>query len=639
MRLLEPRYYLLFRSSLAASLLGLQLAAPSGAQDPVWRSKGPLCAGIETVAFAGSGSKRAYAATDGVNPALFVSTNNGGTWEKLYRLPYIGRIESLAVHPDDDRIVFLAGNFVLKSENRGRSWKLASNGLPDNSGDDLRIDPLNPRKMFLVSGERLYQSSNGGKRWRLAAPARSVESYVLHPRNPKFMWFSDDSGVSRSTDGGRSWRELDNPHLRLSTLAVDPTAATTVYAAHIGGLFKTTDGNRWDYLGRPPGRPKFLDVDPATSDLLLGATSEQEGGPALWRSTNGGRTWKGIGLRRVDTQSFARDPDNRKIILIGGRYGLFRSKRGGRSAKPANTGLHGATVSAFATPAALSPAAKNPISYAATYLCGLLSRRPGERGWNVVDPSFSHFDTTLAVSPVDPRVLYRGTDRSLSVSRNGGATWSSLSYDSGGQQTWDVAVSQADPMRVYAVVDFAGLYLSRDGGQSLTLIGANSGVGIGDLRHVAPHPTQADTVIVSGRSGTARTTDGGASWQKVFDEGLVHITYDPLRPETLYAVRAGDVLVKSLDGGGSWSNLGLPLPDGTKLLAIVADSLNADGVFVATSAGVFHSTDGGRSWAGLSKGLPDISRRLFPPETHLALTADGILMLATFDGVYELRVP
>jgi photosystem II stability/assembly factor-like uncharacterized protein len=51
--------------------------------------------------------------------------------------------------------------------------------------------------------------------------------------------------------------------------------------------------------------------------------------------------------------------------------------------------------------------------------------------------------------------------------------------------------------------------------------------------------------------GTYKSTDGGSTWDKILDNGLLSITIDPQKNSTLYAVGFPGI-VKSIDGGRTW---------------------------------------------------------------------------------------
>jgi photosystem II stability/assembly factor-like uncharacterized protein len=117
--------------------------------------------------------------------------------------------------------------------------------------------------------------------------------------------------------------------------------------------------------------------------------------------------------------------------------------------------------------------------------------------------------------------------------------------------------------------------------------------------------------------GVWKTTDGGLNWNPLFDHERVSsigaIAVAPSDPNIVYVgtgeacIRGdssfGDGVYKSLDGGKSWTHLGL---DDTRHIArIIVDPHDPNLVFVAAlghtyganaERGVFRSNDGGKTW-------------------------------------------
>ena len=117
--------------------------------------------------------------------------------------------------------------------------------------------------------------------------------------------------------------------------------------------------------------------------------------------------------------------------------------------------------------------------------------------------------------------------------------------------------------------------------------------------------------------GVFKTSDGGASWTPVFDHEPVSsigaIALSPSNPSIVYVgtgeqclrndISFGDGLYKSLDGGKTWTNIGLR--DTQHIASILVDPSNPNRIFVAAighafgpneERGVFRSQDGGKTW-------------------------------------------
>jgi photosystem II stability/assembly factor-like uncharacterized protein len=126
--------------------------------------------------------------------------------------------------------------------------------------------------------------------------------------------------------------------------------------------------------------------------------------------------------------------------------------------------------------------------------------------------------------------------------------------------------------------------------------------------------------------GVWESFDAGRTWNPIFDDqdigSIGSIAVAPSKPQTIYVgtgeadmrsdIAYGDGMYKSLDGGTSWTHLGLS--DTKQIGAIVVDPRNANVVYVAAlghqygpnaERGVFKTTDGGKTWSKILYKNPD----------------------------------
>lgn len=135
---------------------------------------------------------------------------------------------------------------------------------------------------------------------------------------------------------------------------------------------------------------------------------------------------------------------------------------------------------------------------------------------------------------------------------------------------------------------------------------------------IAVHPGNEQIIYVGfSGGGLYKTTNGGRSWFPVFDDraylAIGAIAIDPSNPETIYVGTGdpnitgypflGDGLYRSINGGQSWSKIGL---EDTRIISkIVIDPSNPQRIHVGTMGlpfernrqrGLYTSTDAGKSW-------------------------------------------
>jgi photosystem II stability/assembly factor-like uncharacterized protein len=133
-----------------------------------------------------------------------------------------------------------------------------------------------------------------------------------------------------------------------------------------------------------------------------------------------------------------------------------------------------------------------------------------------------------------------------------------------------------------------------------------------------------------------KSRDGGITWSassRGLPNGVQFVAVDPVMPTRLYAGGIGGVW-HSLDGGSTWKASRRPLPSGFARIvtALIASARPAGTVYAATIAGLFKSTNGGNSWQSAGNGLPPLQE-----VTALALAPSNprILWASVSGGVFR----
>jgi photosystem II stability/assembly factor-like uncharacterized protein len=132
------------------------------------------------------------------------------------------------------------------------------------------------------------------------------------------------------------------------------------------------------------------------------------------------------------------------------------------------------------------------------------------------------------------------------------------------------------------------------------------------------HPTDENTLYLGFcTGGVFKTTDGGTTWNPIFDDqpflAIGDITLDPNNSETVYVGTGdpnisgypaiGNGIYKSIDGGLSWTHLGLS--DQRIISKIIINPDNSDILYVScmglpfernNERGLYKSIDGGLNW-------------------------------------------
>jgi len=164
---------------------------------------------------------------------------------------------------------------------------------------------------------------------------------------------------------------------------------------------------------------------------------------------------------------------------------------------------------------------------------------------------------------------------------------------------------------------------------------------------LAESPRQEGLLYVGTDDGLVQITeDGGKNWRKLDQfPGVPEQTYVSCLcashhdTGTVYAAfnnwQRGDFkpyLLKSADGGKTWTAITAGLPARHVVWSIVEDHVNKDLLFAGTEFGLFVTVDGGQHWVQLQGGVPTIAFRDLQVQKR-----EGDLVGATFGrGFYVL---
>jgi photosystem II stability/assembly factor-like uncharacterized protein len=137
-----------------------------------------------------------------------------------------------------------------------------------------------------------------------------------------------------------------------------------------------------------------------------------------------------------------------------------------------------------------------------------------------------------------------------------------------------------------------------------------------EVRAIAVHPQNTEVIYVGTQDGPYRSKDGGESWKRLNfpDRGAViwSLAIHPTRPDVMYAGTAPVALYRSEDGGDNWKKVeqfkssALCEREGfdSRTISIRVDPNRPDDVYVALEvSGVMRSSDGGKTWSDMSASL------------------------------------
>ncbi len=237
--------------------------------------------------------------------------------------------------------------------------------------------------------------------------------------------------------------------------------------------------------------------------------------------------------------------------------------------------------------------------YAATNGGLSISRNGGSSWTNYTTADGLAVNAINAVCAVGPNI-YAGTNGGgLSVSTDGAAHWTTYTTADGlcGNQILDVCAVDSS---VYAV-GYGGLSVSTDLGRHWTAYSTAQGLASDSafgVCVVGSDPSTA-TIYVSTGAGLSISTNGGTTWATNGGLGAVTLRRVQVVGSTIYAPVAASGLYVSNDGGSTWPGIHLNPSSIASVWAVGAKvyaAVEAVYYWSPPTGALFFSTDSGSTW-------------------------------------------
>jgi photosystem II stability/assembly factor-like uncharacterized protein len=334
---------------------------------------------------------------------------------------------------------------------------------------------------------------------------------------------------------------------RVCSIAVDPTDHSRYFiGAASGGVWKTTNaGITWTPVFDNEGSYSIgtIVIDPKNPFTVWVGTGENNSqrsvawGDGVYRSDDGGKTWKNIGLKNSEhIGQIAFDPRNSDSVYVaaqgplwgpGGDRGLFKTADGGKTWKNVlsiseNTGVSDVAIDPN-NPDTVYAASYQRRRHVWTFIDGgaesaIYKSTDAGGTWNKLKAGLPNVDLGrigLAISPVDTNVVYATVEAAdgkggIFRSTDRGGSWERRNpFDTGAMYYGHIFADPKEVDRVYVMNIF--IMVSDDGGRTLRRLGEKS-------KHVDNHviwidPENTRHYIVGCDGGVYESFDRAANWE------------------------------------------------------------------------------------------------------------------------------
>ena len=500
-----------------------------------------------------------YPPSNGPGSGLYVSHDEGAHWTHVVGhgfLAHPGRI-GLAVSPANPRRVYALADGpwgeagLYRSDDGGAQWQHVS--------ADARIwgrgwyfcaltaDPANADRVWVMN-TIVLESQDGGTHFIASKGDPTGDDFHVlwvDPTDSQRRILGSDQGAQVTLDGGRTWSSWYNqPTAQIYHVSTDNRFPYWVYgsqqdsgATSVPSRSDSGDGITMEQFRESPagGESGMIAPDPDDPQIVFGDASDSGASVAKlnWktgqtRDVNPMLAYPADHYRTVWTMPLVFSKTGKKTLYFANQR-LFSTTDGGEHWKPISPDLSRPQI---ATPRNLDPTT-------------------AKDDYHVGKPRGVIY--TIAPSPLDPNVIWVGTDDGLVWrTADGGAHWTNVTPAA--LTPWSkvggIELSHFQRGVVYLAIDRHRLddrtpyiYVTRDDGKSWQRV--DSGIPRGSFVNVVRQDTVRPALLYAGTElGIYVSFDAGARWQSLQQ----NLPMTSVRDIDVH----GDDLVIATHGRGFW---------------------------------------------------------------------------------------
>lgn len=509
-----------------------------------------------------------------------------------------GRFTAIEIDPSNPKHVYVGSDVagIYRSRDGGNHFELIGKGLEGFAIADIAINPEAPHQLVVLTNYGLYYSTNRGDAWiRISGDICYPSTFfgrrlLLFTQNS--LWIATDTkGVFKLPLNNLKTSPQPVPGLERFKVNGLTVYDGYLYAGTAHGVYRLEEQS-WkpQNQGLLQNAPEITDIASSQDSLYL---IEKQSGLFRWN----GRTqaWQG---RPVSLQpkpkgykSLLVHPNNPDLVFIASHpenwpHLLYKTQDGGATWK---------SILSFqvdpeaprnwtSTLAALEEMAFVPGTSQSLFLVDWWNLwQSADRGENWHQRHYGLQNTCvndLKIHPRNPKTLYLcAWDNGLMISEDSGAYWrramNGVVKDGHAQE---VEISQKDPSRMVLLVNNVRakqrriyVYESRDSGTNWRDIGfsvpietlSKHGFVDGQATNIELDPFSDDTMYVGTNGyGVYKTTDAGKTWSPMnqglntpFIRGPGALRVHPRLSGTLFASTLAGGIYKSTNGAISWQRV------------------------------------------------------------------------------------
>ncbi|AVP96742.1 hypothetical protein C7S18_05805 [Ahniella affigens] len=645
-----------------------------------------------------------------IGPTRATYAENGGSLS----VTDSGRVNDIVTDPANASIIYVgfSGGGVWKTTDGGSTWSAKTETLGSLAVGSLTMDPANSSTLYLGLGDPfdgtgigVSKSTDGANTWStpvLLGDSSKVIDIEVVANNSAIILAATDKGLYRSTNSGASFSKV--------TIATGQTGDPKVWSLASGGganfvlslealpaaTTGTTDGQIWrsadggatwtkatgvtDTAG--VGRITVASAPSLRTTMYAMAAIPNAASTSdlsnLFKSTDGGATWTGIGKSGSTYKSYSNtnsessnlatllggqgwynhavvvDRSNASIAYFGGQLLLAKTTDGGSTYRQVSNWLAQFSLPYVHADFHAAHVASNGSLFVGTDGGIFRSTDSGTTFTHTLNIGIaSHLVYQVGSSTANRNAVIAGLqDNGTRVRETNTAVFN---QEIGGDG-FGCNVNRANANQMLGSLYYNRIQKSTDAGLNFTSACSgitecnNSSTGV-FITRIVPWlgDTTGNTVFTFSKSKAYKSTNYAGSWTALGTTGMLtsgaqirQIGVAPTSVNTIAVVTSGGGASITTNGGTSWTAIGTNLANnGSSLSHVSFDPTNASVMYVAsvapdaTKTHLWKSTNGGGTFTAIDSLASGFPNGVPVNSIHPDPTNGSYLYAATHLGVYR----
>ncbi len=567
-------------------------------------------------------------------------------WTTLNPYPTNKSIHAVAFATENTGFIAGDNSTFMRTTDGGETWEHIPYPVPDVQLTSLKF--RNEMHGALVSWSHIYITHDGGETWNYTQNQLMgdyLDSFFL---NDSVGWLSGTYQILVKTeDGGQTWTTLSNStnfsrHYKVIEFANEQTGYIAGYRwSFIDPVLKRTDdgGINWQELPIPEGVESITGMSVLGPDNIWIAAENSIFNPDLpgsmamvFHSIDGGQTWTSHTLGENHSTGV------KKIKFFDENSGyaithsnLFVTNDGGQSWESSNI-----PVAMFANFTDIT-ITENQSVYVSSSTPGLWKSTDGGNNWeNKFDGEFGYFSDIMFVDDnLGYLCSYDIWNNYVLKTEDGGQNWQESYSEPRTNANRIIKLEITDLGHIISATNDRRIIKSTDQGTNWEVLDVATDVSINSLT------VPSDEAIFVGSSvGTIlKSANGGESWSEINSPIVSGYTLtknlhflDGLNGFAVLGNQSNQgKLFRTSDGGQTWVELHFGYENSIRGISFDSPLI---GIVNVTDIGLLKTLDGGQSWSTIYQN-PSISItyvKAFDEQTFLATNLNNLVVVSNNGG-------